>query len=139
GDRAASTRIPGGSPRVALHLAVRFEALLTAEAVIDDSSGQQLREVPMVELPPLGLAVGTRFSHFDAFVPIQAQPFQLLLDGGLELRPRALSIGVLNPQDERPPQMPCEQPVEECRARVAHMEGARGGGSEPRSDAQRRA
>jgi hypothetical protein len=52
---------------------------------------------------------------------MQPQPAQILEDARFRLARGSLDVGVLDAEDERAVVSVREQPVEECRTRVAHM------------------
>src|ERR1044072_3314147 len=57
-----------------------------------------------------------------ALGPLEAEPVQVVDHAALGLAGRALEVGILDAQDERPALSARQQPVEERGARVAHMQ-----------------
>src|SRR5262249_26140087 len=57
-----------------------------------------------------------------AFVPIQAEPFQPLINGCHRFFGVSLGIGVFNSQDEFPAVVPREEPVEKGGSRPANVQ-----------------
>jgi hypothetical protein len=72
---------------------------------------------------PLGLAVrAVRPLDVRPFVPIEPQPAKVVQDGELRLARRTPDVGVFDAQDERAVFTVREQPVEQRRARVPHVQ-----------------
>ena len=81
-------------------------------------------------MQPLGLAIRpVRPADVGPFVPVEAEPAQILEDARLRLARRALGVGVLDAQDERAVLAVREQPVEQRGARVADVQVAGGLGA----------
>ena len=92
---------------------------------------QQPPGVLGIRLQALGLAVRAKGApDFDAFVPMQAHPPQILEDSLLGFAGRPLQVGVFDAKDERALLTSGEQPVEQGRARVADVQVTGGGRSE---------
>ena len=111
------------------------------------AAGEQLVGVRGEEVQALGLAVRpARAADVGPFVPVEAEPAQVLENALLGLPGRALGVGVLDAQDEGAVVAAREQPVEERGARVADVQLPGGAGREadshvstrrPRSDVRR--
>src|SRR5262249_29229214 len=83
----------------------------------------------------VGLAVRReRTAHVGAFVPIQAQPFQVFKELRLVAGFAALNVGVFDPENESAALLPREQPIEQRRAHVADVQLARGRRSKAYAD-----
>src|SRR5262249_57897083 len=99
--------------------------------ILEDVTGiLKLLEIPLVKFGPLTLQVRSEIAaDVRAFVPVQAEPLQALINGCHRFFGVLLCIGVFNSQDEIPAVMPREEPVEKSRARPANMQitGRRGG------------
>ena len=115
--------------------AARGEGLLAALGQLlrraDAAVGVPGREQPLhrrvVALAPLALPQG-------ALVPVDAEPAQPVEQGLLELARRALAVGVLDAQDHPAAVTAGEGPVEQRRARGAHVQEPRGARRETRAD-----
>ena len=126
--RAGIERRPPGLDRLP---PLRLELRSRAEAVVRRVGVQQLFRVRLVEVQPLGLAVRTeRAAEIGPLIPVETEPAQIAEDRRLRLAGRALGIGVLDAQNERAALPAREEPVEERRARVAHVQLAGRAGSE---------
>ena len=86
---------------------------------------QPLRPRP-VQLPPLGLQVGT-------LVPVEAEPRHGRGDGGEPLGAAPLLVRVLYPEDEGALGLAGVEPVEQRGASRTHVEQARGGRREAKT------
>src|SRR4029450_7245679 len=81
----------------------------------------------MTRVDPQTLALPIRTevaANFDALVPLQPEPPQILEDGQLRLTRRTLRVGILDAEDERPVVPAREQPVEQGSAGVADVQMA---------------
>ena len=93
-----------------------------AGARINPLGGLQLLQGFLIERQPLRLHVRrVRPADIRAFVPIQAQPSQIVQR--LLRRPALDSrrIDVLHPHDHSPAARPDRQPSQQVRSRIAHM------------------
>src|SRR5690606_26137190 len=85
--------------------------------------GVERRERGLVERPALGLPVGpVGTADVGALVPVEAEPAEIGEEAGLELRPRAAAIDVLDAHHEGAAGRPGVEPGEERRAGVAEVE-----------------
>ena len=111
------------------------DLLAGAEAAVEASARAQGRGLLLVDLQPLGLQVGTAgAADAGALVPVEAQPLHAAQDrlvGGVGA---ALLVGVLDAQDEGAARLAGVEPVEQGRARAAHVQVARGAGREAQAD-----
>src|ERR1051326_3056214 len=57
-------------------------------------------------------------------VPVKTEPLEIRLDRRDEFFPRALAIGVVEPQQKPPAALAREQPIDQRRASVAEMQPA---------------
>ena len=105
--------------RVAAGISVR-----RAEAKKRASIRQAFLRRFLIEHEPLRLVVRP-------FVPIDPQPAQAFEDAFHEFRPVPLRIGILDTQNHGPPLPSRKQPVEERRARSAHVKITRWRWSKP--------
>src|SRR5579884_1804841 len=92
--------------------------------VFEDVSGVlKLFQVALVKFRALALQIRSELAaNMGAFIPIQTQPFQPLIDGGHRFLRVALAVGVLDAQYEFSAVMPCEQPVKQGGARTANVQ-----------------
>ena len=89
----------------------------------------------LIALQAFALTIGTEAAaRLGAFVPLQTKPPEVLQDRGIRVVRRALRIGVLDPEDERPTVTASEQPVVQGGARVAYVDRAAGGQRDPSPD-----
>ena len=95
-----------------------LQLLLGAIAAIRDAARQELARDLVIQRVALRLAKGT-------FIPLQAQPSEIVKDHLLRLARRARDIGVLDAKNERAFVMLREQPVEDRGARAADVKMAR--------------
>jgi hypothetical protein len=132
--RPTRAAIPRRLPRREIRLAVRVELLRRTEAEIRMAAVQQFIRVGRVEVKPFGLAIRpVQAADVGPLVPVEAEPPQILENAGFRLARRALGVGVLDAENERAVLAVRKQPVEQRRARVAHMEVAGGAGGETNS------
>ncbi|MBA7629789.1 hypothetical protein ES703_37293 [subsurface metagenome] len=95
---------------------------------------QQLLGVPLVEIKPLGLPVGTEIpSYIRALIPVQPQPPEIVYQALLVLRRRPLDIGIFDPEHEYTVFLAGKKPVEQSGPHVSNMEKSSRAGSEPNS------
>ena len=120
----AAAVVPVSRPHSFRLLASGRECLGSAETPVGGTLAEQAQGVPPVALDPVRLERGT-------FVKLQTQPREPVQDGLRVLRPGTRPIRVLHAQEERPARAPREQPVEQRRARAAHMQETGGAGGEP--------
>ena len=111
-------------------LAAKVELLWRFVAGIDSSSRLQTPELAFVELEPV------RLSHYA--VRLQAEPVEVVANRRVELRRRALAVGVIDPEDELALVPPREQEVVDRGADVADVKPACGRGSEAGDDSHHR-
>ncbi len=117
-------------PQVARHalgenqrLALLFQLFFRAVAGVRQVRVHQFFKVCLVEVQPLTLTVrAIAAADVRAFVPGEAQPFQVLQQTGLVGRIAAGFIRVFNPKNEAAAFVPGEHPVEQSGARIAHMQ-----------------
>src|SRR5262249_2675158 len=104
-------------------LSIRLELRGRAEAVVRVLRGQELLRVGLIQMQPLGLAIGTaRSPDVRPLVPIEPQPPQIAHDRRLGFARRSADVGVLDPQNEGAALPAGEEPVEQRGPRVAHVE-----------------
>jgi hypothetical protein len=78
-----------------------------------------------VPIETLGLEVGRMRPAGDRpFIPREPEPAQAIEDPGDHVGRRSLGVGVFNPQDERAAMSSRVEPVEQRRARAAHVQVA---------------
>ncbi len=122
--------------------ALGFQLLRGAEAAVGLALGQQALGVLSVDLQPFGLAIGAEIALFfalfslgkparpartgGAFVPVQAQPAQILDELSLIACLGAFQVGVLDAEDELAAVATGKEPVVERGAGIAHMKQASG-------------
>src|SRR5579885_2953802 len=92
--------------------------------VFEDMPGVlELFQVALVKYRALALQIRSELAaDMGAFIPIQPQPFQPLIDGGHRFLRVALAVGILDAQHEFSAVMPCKQPVKQGGARAADMQ-----------------
>ena len=74
-------------------------------------------------MQPLGLPIrSARAIDVGAFIPGEPEPPQITKNCRVGVDGGALHVGVLDPQNERAALPAREEPVEERRARVAHVQ-----------------
>src|SRR6266700_8268920 len=79
-------------------------------------------QVAFVKFCPLALQIGSEISSdMRAFVPIEAEPFQSLINCCHGFLGIARPVGVLDAQNELAAVMSREQPIEKRRARTPNM------------------
>ena len=98
------------------HLAAKLELLGRLVAGIDPAGLAQPLELALVEVEPLRLA--------HDLVRCQPEPVEIVADRLVELRGRALAVGVVDAQDERAAVLPREQAVVQRGADVADVQPA---------------
>ncbi len=117
---AGIARRPSGGEGL---LTLCLELRRRAEAVVRSVGAEQLLRVRLIEMQPLGLPVrAARSADVGPLVPVEAEPPQVAEDRRLRLARRALGVGVLDAQDERAALPAGEQPVEERRTGVPHVQ-----------------
>ena len=114
-------------PRIAAHLVGTLlsdgaKLVWRDKVPVREPAGEKRLSIRTVAPDPLALEEGT-------LIPVETQPLEPLEDPLYHRRGRALPIGVLDPENERPARVSGEEPVEERRARPAYVEVARGRGS----------
>ncbi len=109
-------------PHVELLLALQVELRRPLERLVEASRLPQ-------PVGGRGVAVETLGLPLDP-VPGEAEPVQILLDRVDIFLLRSLRVGIVEAQDEGPPGLPRDQPVEQRGAQVADMDVARGRGRE---------
>ncbi len=115
--------LPGGFRGLAL----RFDVVGIAVAVVGVARRDQLFSRRAVAVEPLGLEVRpVGAADFRPFVPVEAEPPHAVEDAGHHLPRRPLHVGVFDPQDERAAGVPRVQPVEERGAGAADVKVAGG-------------
>ena len=117
-EREARTVVDRGQAQRLLCLTFGGELVGRLKAGIDAPGGVQPLERRRVAVQALGLA--------DLVVPGEAEPGEVVFDGGGKAFLRTLRVGVVEAQQKAPAPGFREQPVEQGRARVAHMQPARG-------------
>jgi hypothetical protein len=101
------------------------DLLARAEAGVDHLQALQLLERAAVDVEMIGLAP-------DGAVPLDADPAQVLEDALLELRPAALPVDVLDPEQEPAARHPRRLVGEQRGIGVAQVQVAGRAGREPR-------
>ena len=115
---------PALEPRLLAHL---LELLGAGVAAVGGAPGQHL-------VDHLAVARGARELADRLAVPVEPEPFEAVedrVDRGLG---RALAVGVLDAQEERPAEAPGVEPVEQRRARAADVQESGRGGREAGDD-----
>ncbi len=111
-------------------LARQLEARRAFLVHVDRAGGLEFGEVALVNVVALALEIRAEVAA-DArtLVPVQAQPFQAVVDDLHGLDGVARLVGVLDAQDELAPGVPGVEPVEQGGARPADVQetGGRGG------------
>src|SRR5438132_8533379 len=104
--------------------------------VLEDVTGVlKLFQIALVKIGALTLQIGSEIAaDVRAFVPLQAQPLQSLINGGHRFLGVSLDIRVFDAQHEFPAVMPRKQPVEQRGARPANVQVAGGRGGETDAD-----
>ena len=106
-----------------------FELLRGAETPVGVPRVAQSGCVGRIQRQPLGLAIrGEGTTLVGTFIPIEAEPLQIRADAIFRGACGPFGVGVFDTQDERAALSAREQPVEQGRARIAHMQHARGTG-----------
>src|SRR3954466_6403362 len=133
-ERAAGAAILRRTSGREILAAIVLEFLRRAEAVVGVAAGEQLVGVRQIKSLPLRLAIGAAAAaDVGAFVPLEAEPAQVVEDALFRLLGRALDVGVFDAQDERAVVPAREQPVEERGAGVADVQLPGGTRGEPYS------
>ena len=97
--------------------------------------GLEFIEIPLVDGVALALEIRAEVTaDAGAFVPVQTEPFQTVIDDLHSLDGVARLVGVLDPQDELAAGMPGVEPVEQGGARPADVQEAGGRGGEADAD-----
>ena len=118
--------------------ALGLELLGRAEAVIRAPLLDEHARARLIFSEPLGRSIRAHgAADLWPFIPVEAEPAQILEDRRVGVGRRALDVGVFDAQDERTVLPARKQPVEERRADVADVKMACGARSE--SDAHDRA
>jgi len=116
-------------------LAVGFELLWGAEAVVGPSLGDEPPCRLAVEAQTIRLPVGAEVTTCaGTLVPVEAEPTHGAEDDLRVLVGRTRRVGVIDAQDERTAVGAGERPVVDCGAGTAHMELSGGGGCEAYAD-----
>jgi hypothetical protein len=113
---AAVAVVAGGAPGGAGSLVARSHLFFCAVALIGAALGEE----------PTGggvVPVGAGALEDRAFVPVESQPRERVLDRGDPLRARPGDVGVLDAEGEGPPLVAGEQPVEQRGVGAADVEG----------------
>ena len=110
--------------QLALHQrgALGRQLVLILKTRIQPPGGLQLFGDLLIPCGALGL--------FRRLVPGNAEPVQVVDNALLILRPAALGIGIVQPEEKLPPLMPGEQEIHQSGAGVADMQIPRGAGRE---------
>jgi hypothetical protein len=88
---------------------------------------QKQREAPIQEQSRIALMSGESLGLIDHLVvPVETQPGETLEDGARTLVRAAGFVGILDAQQELSAVLSRVQPVEQRRARAAHVQIARG-------------
>src|SRR4030095_11633611 len=91
----------------------------------------KLLQVALVNICAVTLQIRAEISaDMRTFVPIEAEPLQTLVNRCGGFFSVASPVGVLDAQNEFAAVMPGEEPIEQCGARAADMQIARGGRGE---------
>ena len=94
-------------------LAVTLQLLLGAEAEIGLAFAQQPLGLFTVEIETVALAIGRMWAaDIGTFVPVEAEPFQVVEKLAFKALLAALDVGVLDAQDHDAALLPREKPVE---------------------------
>jgi hypothetical protein len=101
----------------------------------DVASVLKFLQVALVKFCALALQIWSKIAaHMRALVPVQAEPFQSIVNCGRRFFDMARSVGVFNAQNEFAAVMPRKEPVEERRSRAADVEIASRRGGETDAD-----
>jgi hypothetical protein len=103
-------------------LALEIELLRALEAGIKQARGLEALRRRRIAREPRRLCL--------ELVPIEAKPLEIRLDPRREVVPRALAVGVVEPQQEPPAALAREEPVHQRRARIPEMQPPGGTGRE---------
>jgi hypothetical protein len=57
-------------------------------------------------------------------VGLEAEPVEVIANGLVIVGRRALAVGIVDPQDEGPAMLPCEQEIVQGRANIADVQAA---------------
>ena len=117
-----------------------LQFFLGAEAGIGRALLHQLQRVGHIQIPPLGLDVGTVITaHVRAFVIVQPGQTHTLVDHVHRARNLPFLVGILNAQDELAAVLTGEQVGIQGGAQAAQMQVAGGAGSETSTNGHGRA
>ena len=117
-----------------------LQFFLGAEAGIGRALLHQLQRVGHIQIPPLGLDVGTVIAaHVRAFVIVQPGQTHTLVDHVHRARNLPFLVGILNAQDELAAVLTGEQVGIQGGAQAAQMQVAGGAGSETSTNGHGRA
>src|SRR5262249_10451336 len=123
GDAAAGPGVPSWPSFGQRRLSLRVQLRHPAEAAVRVPGIQQLGGVRAVHERPLGLPVGsTGSADIGPLVPIQTEPAQVLKNRRFRFGAGAIDVGILDAEDERTTMPARQKPVEQRRARAAHMQ-----------------
>jgi hypothetical protein len=129
-ERSARPVILGRPAGGKVLMAIAIELGRRAEAVIRVVARHQLVRVRRIQVHTLGLTVwSVRPADIRTLVPLEAEPSEILEDAALRFPCRSLGVGILDAQDECSVLAVREQPVEQRRAGVAHVQLTGGAGS----------
>ena len=116
-------------------LAREFEAGRALVVEVDAVGGLEFGEVAFVDVVALALEVGAEVTALaGALVPVEAEPFQAVVDDLHGVDGVAGLVGVLDAQDELAAVVPREEPVEQGGARPADVQKAGGRRGETDAD-----
>src|SRR5262249_37740841 len=134
-SRAAFTLRFGGINRPALAgidwlavlrsspLSLPLEFLLSTKAQIGFVLPDQSLSMFAINRQPVRLTIRAKCAaDVWAFIPIEAEPLQVVNELAFEAGFAAIEVGVLDAQHHRPALLPCKQPIEERGPGVADME-----------------
>ena len=104
--------------------------------VFEDVAGVlKFLQIALVKFCALALQIWPEIAaHMRAFIPVQAEPFQSIVNCGRRFFDMARSVGVFDAQNEFAAVMPRKEPVEERRSRAADVEIASRRGGETDAD-----
>ncbi len=106
--------------------------------LVDCAGGLELFEVSEVDRVAFALEIRSVVAaDAGAFVPVETEPFQAVIDDLHGLDGVARLVGVLDAQDERATGVPGVEPVEQRGARPADVQEAGGRGGETDTDGRR--
>ena len=102
-----------------------FQFFRCAEAIIGFAFSQELVRIFFIEVQPFHLTVrAVRTTYVNAFIPVNAQPFQGILNIFFRFARRTFLVRIFDPDDKRATCMLGKQVVKEGRAGTANMKRA---------------